>query len=406
MTPQLVHRGCDEKMLRAILAAVAEPSPSDDATLGDGCAGHALLLHSAALHYSERGYALRAHDYLDAALEAISTVPHPPGLLVGYTGVAWTCAYLESKLGVRSSVDLHDADDELISRIEARDALEPLDLIYGLAGYAVYLLERLPEPSARHGLELIAAVLEDRAEVDEGGLRWWTPPEHLAPRRRELEPQGVYDLGLAHGVPGILAALAAMHRAGIAKPATARMLREGCAWLFAHRRERHRLGEYAYWLSLSGPPHDDHGRAAWCYGELGPAYAFLRSAPITGDCHLAQATTAILEGLRERPIVQAGVVDASVCHGSAGVFMLLQQAAMAGHAGALADTARWLDDVRARWRDGTGCGGFSYAHRERAFDPEELQPQRGLVVGATGIGLTLLAARSPMLAQWSRAILP
>src|SRR5438477_579874 len=98
------------------------------------------------------------------------------------------------------------------------------DIVNGLAGLAAYALERLPSPDARTALERIVARLEEAAEPAGEGLTWRTPPARLDLEQRGDRTHGPFNLGVAHGVPGVLASLAAVHEAGIERDRTARLL--------------------------------------------------------------------------------------------------------------------------------------------------------------------------------------
>src|SRR5262249_2093599 len=87
------------------------------------------------------------------------------------------------------------------------------DLISGLVGFGVYALERMtPGADATRlaavvCLERVINRLAETAEHRAEGITWWTNPAWLPPETRPRWPPGYYNVGLAHGVPGVIALL-------------------------------------------------------------------------------------------------------------------------------------------------------------------------------------------------------
>ena len=99
--------------------------------------------------------------------------------------------------------------------------------------------------------------------------------------QRTEAPDGYYNLGLAHGVPGVIALLGAACATGVAA-GTARPLLDGAvAWLLAQRLPDGFVSQFSYW---AGPGiKAEPSRLAWCYGDLGLAAALLYAARCVGE---------------------------------------------------------------------------------------------------------------------------
>jgi len=139
----------------------------------------------------------------------------------------------------------------------------------------VYLLERLPNPAAAETLGLLVGHLERTAEASDAGLTWLTLPDWLPPWQRDAMPDGCYNLGVAHGVPGVLGFLAAAQRTGFQDPRIARLADGLASWIFAQR-----LGgdESRYPAAMVPGKRSDPTRSAWCYGDPGIAAVLLSAA--------------------------------------------------------------------------------------------------------------------------------
>jgi len=199
-------------------------------------------------------------------------------------------------------------------------------------------------------------------------------------------------------VPGVIPVLAAACRAGVAPDRASQLLDGAVAWLLAQR------------VGGGFPYHGDGGerhpaRLAWCYGDPGIATALLAAARAVGEDEWRAAAVEIARGAARRDPGSAGIRDAGLCHGAAGL----------GH-------------LFNRVHQGTGdapCGEaarYWYRHALEMFPPEDwvtvfpsLQPQpdgspriveeTGFLTGVAGVGLALLAALSSREPSWDRVLL-
>jgi len=152
------------------------------ASLARGGAGLALLFAFLARARPGEGHEERASAHLDAAIDALATQVMDDSLYAGFTGVAWVTEVLLLTLpddggggdsdGDGDGDDLNEDVDEALLELLARSPWRrDCDLVSGLAGHAVYALERLRRPSARECLERILDRLEESAERRDGGAR-------------------------------------------------------------------------------------------------------------------------------------------------------------------------------------------------------------------------------------------
>src|SRR5262249_11089470 len=157
------------------------------------------------------------------------------------------------------------------------------DLIMGLVGYGIYALERWPRGLSVRILQLVVEHLVAGAEPANPGYTWTTPPSVMPAYQRRLAPRGYRNLGLAHGIPGILALMARASRVGLLSDKDARVLEGGVEWLLQSQRERTNGLKYPSWIVAEEQDarRDGEARLGWCYGDLGVAAAML----VAGECH-------------------------------------------------------------------------------------------------------------------------
>jgi lantibiotic modifying enzyme len=375
----------------------------DEASLAAGNAGLALFFGYAARALGNEEHEGLAAACLGRAVEALAARPMGFGLYGGFAGIAWAVEHLQDGAEEADDDDLGEIDAALLDLLSQRPWREDYDLIGGLVGLGVYALERLPRPAAMDCLAAVVDRLAETAETGAGEAAWFTRPELLGPWARSASPAGHYNLGVAHGVPGVLALLAAACRAGVREERAAPLLEDGVRWLLARQD---RGGGLSCFAATTGPGiAPAPSRLAWCYGDAGVAAALLAAARLAGRADWEREALAIAHRAAERPAAQAGVNDAGLCHGALGLGHLFNRIHQATGDGPCARAARlWYRQGLAFRRPGQGVAGFSAWNAQEGVETR-WSPEKGFLTGVAGIGLALLAAASPHEPEWDRILL-
>jgi lantibiotic biosynthesis protein len=230
-------------------------------------------------------------------------------------------------------------------------------------------------------------------------LTWLTPASQLPSWQRQLCPNGHYNLGLAHGVPGLLPMLARACAIPETRVQAWELLLGAGRWLAAQQQRDATGCWFPHWLAAEVEP--EPGWVAWCYGSLGAATAWLDAARRTGQRDWERAALAMLRRIAQIPVAEASVrSDAALCHGAAGnahIFNRLYQATdeVVFQAAAL----RWYAHTLALRVPGTGLAGFQRWMPSESGKPD-WKSSTGFLDGVAGIGLALLAACTEDEPQW------
>lgn len=378
---------------------------------------HALLLAQAGQALGLPRYTALADLLLDRAVDLLSKTVPSPWLHGGYTGLAMTVDDIEACAVVESStaeVDPDDANSEIDAEVrgmlaEARWQGD-YDLISGLCGIGTYLASRLPRTDARRGLALIVRWLAEASEPASVGLTWHTPVELLPEWQREEATDGYYNLGVAHGVPGVIVLLARAVAEGVALPESGQLLDGAVAWLLDQRQAPEIGSAFCAWQHQGLGPMPS--RLAWCYGDPGVGAALLTAARLVDRADWQDAAVDVLLGCTRRVLGSTGVQDAGLCHGSAGLGHLFNRAWQGTGEPAFAEAARfWLEHALAQREPGAWVGGFwAYSpyrmdEGERVVSQDPIQSDATFLTGSAGIALALLAAVTPQEPSWDRRLL-
>jgi hypothetical protein len=351
---------------------------------------------------SGHGHLDRAAELLERAVGELGRGYTGTSLFSGFPGVAWLVEHLK---GWVLEDDEDDDPGEEVA-VSLRDFLgrSPWlaghDLISGLAGLGVYALERGSRPWGWECLERTVARLDETAERLPEGVAWRTLAWMMGPEAAKLSPRGHFDLGVAHGVPGVVSFLAQASAAGVeARP----LLDDAISWILAQKLPP---GERSIFPNVVSADRPGAGtRIAWCYGDLGLAAALLLAARCTGETAWEEEALEIARTVARRDPETSGVVDAGLCHGAAGNAHLFNRFFQATGDPLFVAAARfWLERTFALRRPGEGVAGYSsWAPGDGGSVIWEADPS--LLSGAAGIGLALLAAASPIEPAWDRLLL-
>lgn len=385
------------------LATVDPPRNAREASLANGTAGLAVFFCHLAEARDDDRYADIAVDYLEHSLQALADYPMAPSLFEGFSGVGWAVAHLESRLLEEDDGVHQTIDESLLELLRHPARLRDYDLVMGFTGFAVYALQSLSRPAARECLELVVTRLAERADEREAGVAWYTAPELLIPQQRELAPRGYYNLGVAHGVPAVAAVLGMSAAAGVAGERARPLLDDAVAWLLSQELDGDAGSRFPNWVGEDVEP--ERSRLAWCYGDLGLAATLLLAARSVGRRDWEREAVRVARLAAERPITDSGLRDVGLCHGAAGIGHLFNRLHQATGEEVLARASRsWFQQAFAMRRPGEGVAGFRAWTRN---DDGELvwSAEKGVLTGAAGVALALLAAVSPMEPDWDQMLL-
>jgi hypothetical protein len=201
---------------------------------------------------------------------------------------------------------------------------------------------------------------------------WWIPAQPGQPAR--LHPSGEAATGMAHGIAGPLAFLAAAHDAGYSTHGQAAAMRTTADWLLRWQTSGSWPPAITGAELASGIPDPMPGRRdAWCYGTPGIARALILAGHALGDQQLTRDGLGTLTMMASQE--RWDVEGPSVCHGYAGVLQSSEPSAPAA-------AQRAAQAILAARRPAS-----TYVFRHHSKDSQADRP--GLLTGAAGIALAL-----------------
>ncbi|GAB2857990.1 lanthionine synthetase C family protein [Actinoallomurus bryophytorum] len=390
--------------------------------LSDGYPGVALLFAELAAHDPARRRS--THDHLVAGLAA-SPSP-PPAELYSGAGALTYAAQAAARIhgGYATLLAMMDRNiaEEATAQAEASrariDAGEPIghwasyDLICGTGGLGCYLLARhelADDGMVTDALTTVLSLFTSVALADDVTLNgvkvpaWWVRHDQLY---NETDSGGHLDLGMAHGMSGVLALLALAWRAGV------RVDRqdEAISRIVAKLNE-FRLTDAAgpYWptalmaVDIVRPSTErPRERDVWCRGSAGLARALHLAGAAFGNADWqADARDTLLAALGT---ADPGRVNSmTLCHGWSGLLQITWRMAMDTGDPSYRDACDALASTIIDGFDEKEPFGFAYIHprTKRKHD------RPGFLEGAAGIALALhaYAGGEPPVTNWDAVLL-
>ncbi|MEA2570283.1 MAG: lantibiotic biosynthesis protein [Acidobacteriota bacterium] len=213
-------------------------------------------------------------------------------------------------------------------------------------------------------------------------------------------PRGHYNLGVAHGIPGVIGFLAAAQHAGVRDRRVAQLANDAVQWVLAQK------GIWPGSLFPSHIPPDSAPRptrTAWCYGDLGVAAVLLSAAHAFDRSEWRDEAISIARVAARRSVEDTMVADAGLCHGATGVAHLFNRIWQATGDDELREAAlRWYRIALDMRRPGKGLAGFLSWYESTPSAEGSWRGEPGFLSGIAGIGLALLAAATDVEPSWDR----
>ncbi|GAA1231587.1 lanthionine synthetase C family protein [Prauserella halophila] len=393
------------------------------ATLSNGWPGVATFFAELAARDTETTswWAAVAHEHLARAGSALDGVPHR-GMYAGPAAVlsaAQTAAGAAGHYGGLRSKLAEWLADTVLTRLEHErqradgDGVDwfSYDLINGLAGSGRLLLDAAQDsgetgPRVRRALDgTLRHLVRLARPITVHGHRvpgWWVPAASQPTERdRGDYPDGDFNLGLAHGVPGPLAVLAHAVRIGYEVDGQRDAIAEMVEWLRGWR-----LFDDAgpYWpcrVSFAEETADhrmttsEFTRTAWCYGAPGVAVALHAAGTALGEPEWIDEAVSALRAALERDESSWAIDGPTICHGYGGLLAICTDIGRStGDAALLRGTARLVRSVLDTADD---ARPFVFPHLMR-YPRAQQSPGRvcrsvdvaGLLEGAAGVAAALV----------------
>lgn len=374
--------------------------------------------------FPDQKWDLIAHQYILKIKESIEASGLEDNLSL-FGGLGGVCYYLKeaSKNGSRYTKIREKLNHALIEKIP-RLYFDPLksyfkqskspppylyETIQGLSGIGIVCLSHLGDPSfdvlTQNILSLFIQLTYPIQVKDVLVPGWYIEREALfLEEEREQFPHGAFNLGLSHGIPGVLAFLSIAMLLGAEYEGQREAIERIVLWL---KRKRNTLSHRFFWdtqLPFEQETSKESeskikSRDAWCYGTPGVARSLYLAGKALKDQSLSDYALEAFQSIFYSSRKEWDLPGPAMCHGIAGLLLLTHFMQKDSHSTELQERKRELKTIL-----------LSSFDQKTPFGFQDLEPMQGgglwpvnradLLEGATGIALTLLSLNDDRLLTW------
>jgi hypothetical protein len=297
------------------------------------------------------------------------------------------------------------------------------DVIQGFTGIGLYLIQNnYTEKSQQllHKLLQLAIKLTAPIEYCHHLVPGWIcPAEFLRdPQDRLLNPSGILNMGLSHGVPGLLGFMTIALKAGIEIPGQREAMQTIIEWIKS-KATSHENGLFfqarttfeQQSQNIAPPLKHLSNREAWCYGTPGVARTLYLAGNALGDLDTVHFAAKAFRSIFERPHPQWKLPGPTFCHsqwklpgptfchGIAGLFLITHLMAKDLQSSFLFEKVKELEKTLFNFHNENHPFGFRDWDlcKDGSYHPID---KVSLLTGATGVWLSWLSTQCETLPKW------
>lgn len=308
-------------------------------TLSHGFPGTIILFSELDRKYQNQQWDYIAHEHFKALANVLKEGPIDDiSLFTGLTGISFA-TYIASKNRKRYKKFLKQLDEIILKRLDLflhsqkkihaynkGTKAAVYDVISGLAGINRYLLltsdkkENL-NMAKRINSFIIQYIVKD-INIDQHYVPgWYINKQNSLEKEKELYPKGSFNLGLSHGISGVLAMLSLSYSKGIIEHGHAQAIKYIVDWILKLKS----FDEYGVvWpgrISFDNYIENNclfqkSARESWCYGNPGILRALFLASKSLNDENLKRKVVNAYSAIYLR---KWNLESVTFCHGKSGL---------------------------------------------------------------------------------------
>jgi lantibiotic modifying enzyme len=389
-----------ERKVDAIFKLITKEYSSNIGLLG-GQSGMILFLYELAKVKRTKKYYTALERKIEGTfceLNNIDSVTYADGI----TGLAWIYNYLYKNEILDHGIQEFLVETDVIIRDNVYHNLKikNFDFLHGFIGQGIYSIDRENVKL----LNLIFENLYNTATLSNNGACWVS--DYIIDN--DFNSKKVYDLSLSHGSSAIIVFLCKLIQVKSfnfsKKIKQLSLIRDAVTFILSSKLiDKESI--FPTICEIHNTKESDSSRLAWCYGDLSISIALWQAGITLKDEKIKQEAIKIcLHTTKRKTQKETGVVDAGICHGSAGLaHMYSRMWRYTGIEEFKTAYDYWIQETlkMAKYKD--GLAGYK-SYQSEAFGG--WKNDYGLLEGIAGIGLVLHSYLYPEEEpHWDRCLL-
>jgi lantibiotic modifying enzyme len=313
----------------------------------------------------------------------------------GLSGIAWTLDYFSKIDLIETDLDfLQEIDDHIELELNRIIEIEDWDFLHGFIGIGFYFLERKNHIIVNK----IVKKIEEISIKDSNGIKWLG--FNYAPNKEIVY---CYPLSLSHGSSSIIAFLNLCIKENKMYSKKARTLLDKAVIFLKSCELKDKKSLFPPEIPFSNEIELRESKLAWCNGDLGIGYTFLKIGEDLENDQLYQKGLDIClhSAMRKNQDISF-IKDSCLCHGTAGVSYIFKKLFYKTNNPVFDDASSyWLDETLKMALNNTADLDMLF------WGGEELGMKKdySLLGGIIGVGLVLISLLNGKSANWDKILL-
>ena len=358
-----------------------------------GVSGLALFMYYYSRFTGESKYAEIGEQALEKAVEMINNGYKYHTFCAGISGLAWTCEHLEQNGFIdRDYISVFkDLEPYLLTCMVKDLEKKNYDFLHGGLGVGYYFLYKR-NPNKKNNQLLYAGLQKTAIAGKNDSIKWAsTLPD---------SGKTVYNISLSHGMSSIAVILTKLKKRYPHIALVKTLLLKTVNYILQQQLPEP-VVSYFPSFSIESNENQHPSRLGWCYGDLGVAQALLQATQTLGNkSHESAAIEILLHNCNRRDLKENSVIDAGLCHGAAGISHIFNRLYVDTKIDAFKEASvYWMEKTLEMAHFNDSLAGF------KTWQKDKWENHHALLVGITGIGLSILSYLNPELMNWDECLL-
>ena len=351
-------------------------------------------------------------ENLDEILEAITNSASLYKIenyqqLTFYAEIGWLICFLYDKKNIDLDLNayLGDIDESLYESMIFLLSKNEYGLVNGAISIGQYFHYRyiLGHESSLKSLEVFVEYLSKISNEKERSMDWISIVDYGLLKKGN-------NLGIAHGMPGIILFLEKLYKLNIRKKMIENILIKTTNFLLSQKHSLATHKSYFYDVNSEAPQTGRDSRLAWCYGDLSVGYSLYKVSRIEGMERPAvehEALDILMNTVTRTDLKEISVVDGGLCHGTSGLAHIYNRLYQDSKIDIFKDAALfWYKETFKMSKYNNEFVGFGIPYylseKEKEINREY---NTSFLTGIAGIGLSLLSAIYDVEPEWDNYLL-
>ena len=358
--------------------------------------GILLFLFYYSRYSQKKKHAMLAERYAKQLLEQFMQGTSLHTFCSGFSGSLYLFEFLRENnfIDIDVSNSQSALDNYLISRMRQDIQQQHYDFMHGALGVGLYFLKKTTNTEYLH--ELINFLYQTAEKDTESHVfKWKTVISH------EHNLIG-YNPSLSHGVASIIIFLSRVVNSGKKDAIIIETLSGAVNYILSQQKDITEFGSYfSHYLITNSQEPALKSRLAWCYGDLGIGLALWRAGKAINNIEWEEKGLEILlQSTKRRIGSDTLVIDAEICHGSAGIALIFRRMYLETRMSQFKEaTDFWIRETLNFSEHEDGLAGF------KTYLKGEWIGDYSLLTGITGIGLVLMSYITDDVQKWDEMLL-